>query len=241
MKEENKLRIQVKSKTEQRMMEDLHAEIITEWDVKKISIAVLILLLIVISGLAYYFLTSDKKGVQGHKIEHKSSLALAIKNNDQVKAVNKIKEKKPPLKPIEIVKVETKPLLKPAVELQAAVKIKKQPLEIKTANIKRGVLAQKTINKEPSGEVNLPFLVNKENARSITYFTELLNMKGNSVYHEWIMGGKLIYKRKINILGNRWRVSTRKLFTYASTGEWQVRVVSEQGDILHELSFSVRK
>jgi len=239
MKEESKLRIQVKSKTEQRMMEDLHAEMITEWDVKKISLAALFFLLMIISALAYYFLASDEQGTSNYKIENKPQLAVA--SNEQAEAVNPISEKKSQLKPVEIVKVETKPLLKPAVELKVAVKAEKKPLAIKSANIKRAVLAQQTINKEPSGEIKFPFLVNKEKARGITYFTELVNMKGNSVYHQWIRNDKLIYKRKINILGNRWRVSTRKLFTYSSAGEWKVRVVTKQGDILHELGFTVRK
>jgi len=239
MKEESKLRIQVKSKTEQRMMEDLHTEVITEWDVKKISIAVLFFLLMIISGFAYYFLASDEQGTSDHKIESKPQLAVV--NNEQAEAVNQISEKKSQLKRVEIVKVETKLLLKPAVELKVAVKTEKKPLVIKSANIKRAVLAQQTINKEPSGEIKFPFLVNKKKARGITYFTELVNMKGGSVYHEWIKNDKIIYKREINILGDRWRVSTRKLFTYSSVGEWKVRVVTKQGDILHELSFTVRK
>jgi len=240
MKEENKLRIHVKSKTEQRMMEDLHTEMITEWDVKKISIATLFLLLIMIaSGLAYYFFAVDELDASDSKIQNKPQLALL--NNEKVGAVNQIKQKKSQIKPVEIVKVETKPLLKPAVELKAAVTTEKKALAMKSVNIKRAVLAQESINKEPGGEIKFPFLVNKEKARGITYFTELVNMKGDSVYHEWIMNDKLVYKKKINILGDRWRVSTRKLFTYSSAGEWQVRVITEQGDILHELSFTVRK
>jgi len=240
MKEENKLRIQVKSKTEQRMMEDLHAEMITEWDIKKISVAALFfLLMMMMIGLAYYLLTSDEKDASPHKIVKKPQ--VAIKNNEQVKVINQVKEKKSPIKPVEIVKVKTQSHLNSPVELKAVSKAEKKPLEIKSANIKRAVLAQQTINKEPSGEIKLPFVLNKEEARSITYFTELVNMKGRSVYHEWIMNNKLIYKRNINILGNRWRVSTSKLFTYSSSGEWKVRVVNERGDILHELSFAVRK
>lgn len=39
-------------------------------------------------------------------------------------------------------------------------------------------------------------------------------MKGQALYHYWIREGKLIYKGKINILGDRWRAATSKLISY---------------------------
>ena len=43
----------------------------------------------------------------------------------------------------------------------------------------------------------------------------------------------------INILGNRWRASTRKMMQYKLIGPWQVRLVDENGGLMHEISFEV--
>jgi Tfp pilus assembly protein PilO len=58
MKEEHKLQIRVRSKTEQRMMEDIDVKMITEWDVKKIVITLCCLLLLI--GIMYYFFANEE-------------------------------------------------------------------------------------------------------------------------------------------------------------------------------------
>jgi hypothetical protein len=93
--------------------------------------------------------------------------------------------------------------------------------------------------KEPYEDVELPFLVNSEQAKGLFYFTEINNMKGNTVFHEWLKNGKSIYKRKIKIRGNRWRISTSKLFNNHHVGEWQVRTLDQQGKVLNEITFLV--
>ena len=108
-------------------------------------------------------------------------------------------------------------------------------------NITRAQLAQGVNNLEPYGEVNLPVLVDTSEAQSVTYFTEVNNMQGDYVFHQWLKEGKSIYKRKINIRGDKWRISTSKLFPFNSIGQWQVRIITQQGDILHKINFSVEK
>jgi len=56
MKTDKKLSIKVKSKTERRIMEEPQMEVITEWNIKRIFIALLVLLLLVI--IPSYYLNS---------------------------------------------------------------------------------------------------------------------------------------------------------------------------------------
>jgi len=106
-------------------------------------------------------------------------------------------------------------------------------------NISRARLAKGMKNKEPYGNVELPFLVNSEQAEGLFYFTEINNMKGGTVFHEWLKEGESIYKRKIKIRGNRWRFSTSKLFNNKHIGEWQVRTLDKQGKVLNKIGFMV--
>ena len=109
------------------------------------------------------------------------------------------------------------------------------------SHISRAQLAQGVNKLEPYGNIELPLLVDTIKAYSVTYFTEVNNMQGDIVFHEWLQEGNSVYKRKINIRGNRWRISTSKLFPYNSTGQWQVRIITQQGDVLNKVDFSVEK
>jgi hypothetical protein len=219
MREENKLQIKIKSQTESRMMEDLDAEMIIEWDIKKIVISLCSLLLLMGSFIYYYFFVTE------HSVVVKKQM-IATKSQPPM-----IQEK-----------VIFKTLIKTPIKKSKKELVTLTPNFIKNSqHIKRGLLAKKTIKKEPIGTVNTPVIVNTEKAISLTYFTEVINMQGNIIYHVWIMNNKVIYKKKINILGNRWRISTRKLLTYAEVGQWQVRVVTDKGDILHKINFLVQE
>jgi hypothetical protein len=103
----------------------------------------------------------------------------------------------------------------------------------------RAKLTKAIINKEPVGNVNLPIIVSNEHAIGVFYFTELTGLKGRTVYHEWKYNGHIIYKRRISILGNRWRASTRKMINYKLIGAWQVRLIDAKGRVMHEIKFDV--
>jgi hypothetical protein len=110
-----------------------------------------------------------------------------------------------------------------------------------SVHINRAQLAQGVNKLEPFGDIELPILVDTTKAYPVTYFTEVINMQGDTVFHEWLHDSNSVFKRKINIRGNRWRVSTSKLFPYNSTGQWQVRIITLQGDVLNKIDFSVEK
>jgi flagellar biogenesis protein FliO len=62
MKTNKKISIKIKSKTERRIMEEPQVEIITEWNVKRIFIALLVILLLVIIP-AYYLSSLNEEPV----------------------------------------------------------------------------------------------------------------------------------------------------------------------------------
>ncbi len=64
-------------------------------------------------------------------------------------------------------------------------------------------------------------------------------MKGRTVFHEWLLDGKLITRKKVNISDDSWRTSSRQLFAYTSKTNWLARLVDENGRILNEIQFNV--
>lgn len=106
-------------------------------------------------------------------------------------------------------------------------------------NISRAFLARGLKEKEPEGIIKSPVVVNNKSMTKIYYFTEILNMEGEVLYHYWMWDGKIEFEKELKIWGNRWRASTLKMIPFSKTGQWQARVVNEEGDILNEIEFDV--
>ena len=64
-------------------------------------------------------------------------------------------------------------------------------------------------------------------------------MKGRTVFHEWLLDGKLITRKKVNISDDFWRTSSRQLFAYTARTNWKARLVDEKGQVLNEIPFNV--
>lgn len=110
---------------------------------------------------------------------------------------------------------------------------------VSKGGVVRGSLAKYIRHKEPHGEVPLSLPLGKRGKRTIYYFTELQNMSGKTIYHEWLYNGKSVFKRPVKITNQRWRTSTHKIIHSTALGAWCVRVVDEDGEILHRIDFKV--
>jgi len=107
-------------------------------------------------------------------------------------------------------------------------------------NITRALLTFETNKNEPVGEITPPLKLSKNKSTSVYYFVELTGMKGRTVYHEWLLDGDLITRKKINISDDdKWRTLSRQLFAYTARNNWTARLVDETGRVLNEISFTV--
>jgi len=254
MKAEKKLTIKVKSKTEQRIMEDPQVEMVTEWNIKRIAYALIVLLVLVVLP-AYYFTTQDENSDIKIKKDKPIKEELVLKKHDPVKKVpveqnivpvsgNKTKVTTPVTPPSPVILSEQVYKEKPVIEKKKQTQqTLLNPLEAKDLNkhITRAQLALGVEKLEPYGEVYLPLLVNKIKAEGLFYYTEVNNIQGSTVFHEWVKDGKTIYKHKFNIRTAKGRLYTSKLFSYFAHGQWQVRIITQQGKVLHKIDFSVQQ
>jgi hypothetical protein len=103
----------------------------------------------------------------------------------------------------------------------------------------RALLTSKVINNEPIDEITLPLKISKKGSTWVYYFVELRALKGKTVYHEWLLDGVLISRKKVNISDETWRTSSRQIFSYMSEKSWTVRLVDETGEIINEKHFDV--
>jgi hypothetical protein len=172
--------------------DDSSSKVVTEWNIKRILLALLGVVLIIV--LLFYFI---KRDTQKTDIQPTATLHEKMVNT--------------PLNP--------------------KITINK--------NIIRALLTFKINNNEPEGEIILPLKLSKKNSTSVYYFVELAAMKGQTVYHEWLLDGELITRKKVNISDDSWRTSSRQLFAYSNRTNWTVRLVNETGQLLNEIHFNV--
>lgn len=75
----------------------------------------------------------------------------------------------------------------------------------------------------------------------IFYFSDLHNQFGKEIYHLWEYGGNAMAKVSLGrVRGPRWRVWSSKNLVPGWTGEWTVKVITKNGTVLHQESFTYR-
>ena len=240
---------------------------VTEWNIKRLVIVSLIFLLM-FAGLLYLFLGSDSnqdeyinKANRQNEIHINTDKAKPPADISEAVDINETMPESVVIETEEQMPVSDSGIeqdihtngsdIKDTVVLDKDIKTsargtevdinrsKSQEEPVVSQGVVRAQLATNINNKEPTGHVKLPFVVNQTRARALFYFTELKNMRGKIFYHQWNYQGKTVFKKKINVLGNRWRASTRKMIGNNNLGEWNVKLLDHKGHIVNEIAFTV--
>lgn len=182
---------------------------ITVWNIKRILLAVGCVLLILVSLIFFIKDDDQKTGLQ-------PQAALPEKIDAE-----KTDQQPEPAAPEKIIDVSAN-----------------QKTEI-NKNVRRALLTSKINHDEPVGEITFPLKISHKKSTKIYYFVELTAMKGKTVYHEWLLDGALISRKKINISADTWRTASRQIFYRTAKHNWTVRAVDDTGRIINEKHFDV--
>lgn len=104
-------------------------------------------------------------------------------------------------------------------------------------NITRAQFTTGIDDREPVDEVGSVFPTNGDAVRTLYYFTEIVNMSGETVTHRWEYEGVASGEISFAIGSNRWRTWSSKGLTKAMTGEWRVVVIDTNGNVIKTDSF----
>ena len=101
------------------------------------------------------------------------------------------------------------------------------------ANVSRALFTTDILDREPVDRIDtLPL-----DSRQINFFTELNDLQGHSVIHQWIHDDRIMFEIAFDVGGPRWRVWSSKTLQPDWAGVWIVRTLDEEGNTLDSQSF----
>lgn len=96
------------------------------------------------------------------------------------------------------------------------------------------VFTTKIENKKPVDEIK-----SVKAGESVSFFTEIINMEGETIRHIWTQDGEELFSTNFKIGGNTWRVWTTKNIYDWNAGDIQVMAVDTEGNILVQKTINV--
>ncbi|SMM97735.1 conserved protein of unknown function [uncultured Candidatus Thioglobus sp.] len=105
------------------------------------------------------------------------------------------------------------------------------------SNISQAVFALDVVDRAPQNIVSEI----DNNIKKIFFYTNLRNLKGQTITHRWFYNGKKMAEVIFHPRGNRWRVYSSKNLWHTWTGQWKVEVVNQNQKILLTKTFRYNK
>jgi len=103
--------------------------------------------------------------------------------------------------------------------------------------VSRAVFTIGVDNREP---VIMVDSIDSGSYNSISFFTELNELEGHNVTHQWNYNNEVMFERTFEVKGARWRVWTSKTLLPSWTGTWTVKVLDTDRSELASKSFEYR-
>jgi hypothetical protein len=100
--------------------------------------------------------------------------------------------------------------------------------------ISRALFTTAIDNREPVAIIES---LDNSTSNSITFFTELNDMSGQTITHQWMFGDKVMFEKTFEVKAARWRVWTSKTLIPAWSGTWMVNVLDDERNLLVSKSF----
>lgn len=103
-----------------------------------------------------------------------------------------------------------------------------------SGEVSRAVFTTSIQDREPVMAVDS---INSNSFSSISFFTELNELQGHNITHQWVFNDKVMFEKSFEVNGERWRVWTSKTLLPGWTGTWTVRVLDGDRSELVSRSF----
>jgi len=124
---------------------------------------------------------------------------------------------------------------KPDIHLTKAV----SPVKILDTHINKAQLSSNLVKGLPVDNLSSQVLMSEEGIIRVHLYTEMENLRGQSLFHHWYLNGEKQARVRVPINHNQQRSSSSKFINRQMLGKWTVQVLDEQGKAYIEVNFEV--
>ncbi len=100
-------------------------------------------------------------------------------------------------------------------------------------SVERGSFTTAVVDREPVDQITE---VSPEQTQ-ITYFTELKDLTGHHITHQWVYDDNVMFEKTFAVGGPRWRVWSSKNLMPGWKGTWVVNTLDDDRSVLMTQSF----
>ena len=111
-----------------------------------------------------------------------------------------------------------------------------QDVSIHSAAVKRFLLAQSVLNREPSGHLD-DITYNEDGLTSVAAFSEVIGLNGEVLQYRWLQEGTEVAVVRVPVGANRWRSYSTKRIDRGMEGPWRVELLDSKGTLLASIDF----
>jgi hypothetical protein len=105
--------------------------------------------------------------------------------------------------------------------------------QLMAGSVSRGQFTSAILDREP---VDLIETLSTDH-NNIIYFTELNELQGQTVTHQWKYNGIVMFEKSFDVGGPRWRVWTSKSLQPGWSGTWTVNTLDSDRNVILSQTF----
>jgi hypothetical protein len=105
--------------------------------------------------------------------------------------------------------------------------------QLMAGSVSRSQFTTGIIDREP---VDLVETLSTDN-NNVIYFTELTDLQGQSVTHQWVYNDMVMFEKSFDVGGPRWRVWTSKSLQPGWSGTWTVNTLDGDRNVILTQTF----
>ena len=113
-------------------------------------------------------------------------------------------------------------------------------VSIRSPNIKRAQLTSNVVNGQPVDQIGPIIAMNQQGMVKVFLWTEIDDLKGRKLFHDWYWGGERRFHARIPVTRNHQTGTSIKFIERSMTGPWEVKVIDNYKRVYAEARFEVR-
>lgn len=114
------------------------------------------------------------------------------------------------------------------------------PVTILHEGIETAELAHWLKDGKPDDTLGYEVAMSDEGIIKVILYTEMNNLRGTKLFHDWYRGDKRMARVKIPVNAAQQNSHSSKFINKQMTGEWTVKVVDEEGELFAQANFVVK-